>query len=404
VAGPPSGSLYPHGTMTETRRRALRLTSRIRLLAIVVALGLTACSSGTMSFFPETSSRSSEARKAVSTNSSRRQNPRVARDIYRWIETSRLAPSVRRFPERVYVPNSQSATVDVIDPRTYRIVRHFRVGNIPHHITPSWDMSRLYVDNTGGDSLTVIDPARGRPLRRVHVRDPYNLYFTPDGSKAIVVAERYNALDFRDRRTWRLLKSVPIPAAGPDHLDFSANGRFLLISTEFSGRVYRVNTDKMRVTGRALVGGLPVDVKLSPDGSVFYVANQGLNGVTVVDAGDLHKVRFIPTGAGAHGLCISRDGHRLYVSNRVAGTISVVDMRHHQRIGTWHVGGSPDMMQVSPDGRRLWFTNRFNGTVGIADTRTGRLVRTIRVGDAPHGLTYFPQPGRFSIGHNGVYR
>lgn len=381
------------------RFRAPRMT--VLVLALLLAVVAGACTT-THSFFPEARSGGSIDETRGTGSSTRHAHP--ARDVYRAIETPKLAPSVRHFPERVYVPNSGSGTVDVIDPRTYKIIRHFRVGSIPHHITPSWSMRKLYVDNTGGNSLTVIDPAHGRPVGTVHVRDPYNLYFTPDGSKAIVVAERYDALDFRNRRTWRLLKRVPIPARGPDHLDFSANGSFLLISTEFSGRVYRVNTTTMKVTGKVVVGGLPVDVKLSPDGSVFYVANQGLNGVSVIDAHNLTKLKFIPTGEGAHGLCISRDGRRLYVSNRLAGTISVIDLSRRRVVRTWHVGGSPDMMQVSPNGRQLWFSNRFNDSVGVADTRSGRLLHTISVGMAPHGLTYFPQPGRFSIGHNGVYR
>jgi YVTN family beta-propeller protein len=382
-------------------------TSIPSLVALVLLLTVVAgaCTTTTVSFFPE--SRSVDAPERREPGDGRRSTTGRSdppRDVYRAIEAPKLAASVRRFPERVYVPNSGSGTVDVIDPRTYKVIRHFRVGRVPHHITPSWNMQKLYVDNTGGDSLTVIDPARGRPIGRVKVRDPYNLYFTPDGTKAVVVAERYDSLDFRDLHTWRLLKRVPIPARGPDHLDFSASGSFLLISTEFSGRVYRVNTSAMKVTGKVIVGGLPVDVKLSPDGSVFYVANQGLNGVSVIAAHSLNKLKFIPTGAGAHGLCISRDGRHLYVSNRLAGTISVIDMRHRRVARTWHVGGSPDMMQVSPDGRELWFSNRFNGSVGVLNTRSGRLMHTIAVGDAPHGLTFFPQPGRFSVGHNGVYR
>ncbi|HEX3327022.1 MAG TPA: beta-propeller fold lactonase family protein [Actinomycetota bacterium] len=387
-----------------------RMISRIRglVLLLVVALAAAACTTTRLSFIPEVPAEH-EGRRAArfeagEAGGSSQSHAHRTLDVYRSIETHRIARIARSFPERVYVPNSGSNTVDVIDPATYKIVRHFRVGDVPHHVTPSWDMRRLYVDNTGGDSLTVIDPATGRPVRKIHVRDPYNLYFTPDGSKAIVVAERYRRLDFRARRSWRLLKSVRIPSSGPDHLDFSAHGGFLLISAEYSGRVYRVNTRKMKVTGRAKVGGLPVDVKLAPDGSVFYVANQGLDGVSVIDAHTLKPRRFIHTGFGAHGLCLSRDGRQLYVSNRLAGSISVISLSTRRVVHTWHVGGSPDMMQVSPDGRRLWFSNRFNGSVGVADTRTGKLLHTIRVGSDPHGLTYFPQPGRFSIGHNGVYR
>ena len=193
-----------------------------------------------------------------------------------------MSPAVTGMPERVYVPNSESASVDVIDPHTYRIVAHYPVGQYPQHITPSWDLRWLYVNNTYSNSLTVIDPRTGRRTGKViPVTDPYNLYFTPDGQKAIVVAEAYQRLDFYNARTWRLLKHVAIPAIGPDHLDFSADGRSLAVSAEFNGWVVRVSTASMRVTGRCYVGGLPIDVKLSPDGKVFYVANQGLGGVTI---------------------------------------------------------------------------------------------------------------------------
>ena len=316
-----------------------------------------------------------------------------------------MSPAVAAVPQRVYVPNSESASVDVIDPRTFRVVAHFPVGQYPEHITPSWDLRWLYVNNTYSNSLTVIDPRKGRPSGKViHVTDPYNLYFTPDGQKAIVVAERYRRLDFYDPRSWRLLGRIVIPAAGPDHLDFSADGRSLVVSTEFSGWVFKVSITSMRVTGRSHVGGLPVDVKLSPDGDAYYVANQGLGGVTIVDAHTLHRIRFLTTGAGAHGLAVSRDTKYLYVSNRLSGTISKISFATRRVAATWHVGGSPDMLQVSASGEQLWASNRFSNSVSVVGTRTGRVLRLIPVGAGPHGLCMFPQPGRYSVGHNGVYR
>ena len=308
-------------------------------------------------------------------------------------------------PERVYVPNSESASVDVINPRTFRVVARYPVGQYPEHITPSWNLRWLYVNNTYSNTLTVIDPKNGRPTGKlIHVTDPYNLYFTPDGKKAVVVAERYQRLDFYSARSWRFLRSVAIPASGPDHLDFSADGRSLVVSAEFSGWVFRVSTTSMRVTGRTHVGGLPVDVKLSPDGTVYYVANQALGGVTILDASTLRRIGFITTGAGAHGMAVSRDTKNLYVSNRLAGTISLISFATRKVAATWHVGGSPDMMQVSPSGKQLWVSNRFNDSVSVISTRTGRALHVIRVGASPHGLALFPQPGRYSLGHNGVYR
>jgi YVTN family beta-propeller protein len=307
-------------------------------------------------------------------------------------------------PPRVYVPNSMAGTVDVIDPTTFRVIDHYAVGQIPHHITPAWDLSELYVENEGSSSLTVIDIHTGRPSRTINIPYPYNLYFTPDGTKAIDVVERLMRIEFRDPHTWRLLRSVPIPWPGADHLDFSADGSYLLISNEFDGNIVKVDLRTRQATAKLLVGGSPVDVKLSPDGSVFFVANQGLGGVSVIDPQQMRQLKFIHTGAGAHGMAISRNGTRIYVSNRLAGSISVLDPARRSLVTTWHVGGSPDMIQISPDGNQLWVSNRFTSTISVVDTTTGRIIHTITVSDSPHGLAYFPQPGRYSLGHNGVYR
>ncbi len=325
-------------------------------------------------------------------------------DVYAATRSRRFSPAVAGVPERVYVPNSGEGTVDVIDPTTFTIMGEFHVGRRPHHITPSWDLNRLYVNNTESNSLTEIDPRTGRPVATIEVTDPYNLYFTLDGKRAIVVAEKYRRLDFRDPHTWELIKSVSIAWAGVDHLDFSADGRYLLTSTEFSGQVVKVDVDAMAVTDHVEVGGLPIDVRLAPDGSVFYVANQGRHGVSIIDLDSMREVEFLHTGQGAHGLAVSRDTTALYVSNRLAGTISVIDVAAGQVRATWMIGGSPDMLQVAPDGRHLWVSGRYDSSVYVVDTTSGHVLQTIKVGANPHGLAYFPQAGRFSIGHNGVYR
>ncbi|HEY8681469.1 MAG TPA: YncE family protein [Candidatus Dormibacteraeota bacterium] len=313
-------------------------------------------------------------------------------------------PRVASIPPRVYVPNSTANTVDVIDPLTFQVVDHFRVGSIPHHITPSWDLTKLYIENEGSSLLTVIDPKTGKVTGNIAVPFPYNLYFTPDGKKAIVVVERLARLDFRDPNTWQLIKSVPIPWRGIDHLDFSADGSYLIGSTEWSGILVKIDTRTMQITGSLNVGGLPIDVRLAPAGDVFYVTNQGRHGVSIVDPVNMRELAFLPTARGAHGLQVSRDTHFMYVSNRDAGSISVIDLRARTVVATWKIGGSPDMLQLSPDGKQLWASGRYYGTVAVVDTETGQLLKTIRAGAGAHGLTYFPNAGSISTGHNGVYR
>jgi YVTN family beta-propeller protein len=324
--------------------------------------------------------------------------------VYAHTVAGAMSPAVAGVPATVYVPDSDANAVDVIDPATFRVVSHFAVGRLPQHVTPSWDLETLWVDNDEGNSLTPIDPKTRAPGPPVHVDDPYNLYFTPDGSKAIVVAERLHRLDIRDPHTWALLTSIPIAHGGVDHGDFTADGRTFVVSCEFSGWLVRVDLDRMAVTGELHVGGSPVDVKLSPDGSSFFVANMDRGGVSVVDAATLTERAFVPTGAGAHGLFLSRDARALYVSNRMAGSVSVLDAETGALLATWHTGGSPDMGGVSADGSQLWLSGRYDREVYVIDTATGCVLHTIAVGAGPHGLCVFPQPGRYSVGHTGVLR
>ena len=330
----------------------------------------------------------------------------AARDWNVWAATatSELPASVADIPARVYVPNERDYTISVIDPTTMSVIATLPAGVLPEHVGPDWDLSRLYVSNYFSTELTVLDPRSGTLLSPITAPLAYNLYFTPDGSKAVVMAEEYSRMDFYDRRTWQLLRQVPIPFAGIDHADFSAGGRYLLATTEYAGVLVKVDTVTMEILGSLWVGGSPVDVKLSPDGSVFYVANQFRHGVSIIDPVAMREIGFLPTGRGAHGMAVSRDTRWLYVTNRLAGTISVIDFATRTIIATWWIGGSPDMLQVSPDGAQLWTANRYADTVVVLDATNGQVLHVILVGRKPHGLMYFPQPGRFSLGHNGVYR
>ena len=330
-------------------------------------------------------------------------------DVYAAGRPGLLSPVVAHDPALVYVPNSGSNSVDVLSQRTGRVVRRFATGALPQHVTPSWDLRTLWISNDRANQLTPVDPRTGRPGRPVPVADPYNLYFTADGRRAIVVAEALRRLDFRDPHTMRLRDSLPVPqCAGVDHMDLTAGGRLALVSCEFAARMIVVDLQRERVlkTIPLRPGAMPQDVKLSPDGRTFYVADMAANGVWLIDARTWRRIRLQPTGAGAHGLYPSRDSRRLFVTNRGEGTISVLSFRTGRPLRKWRIPGpaSPDMGGVSADGRVLWLSGRYNAEVYAISTRTGRLLHRVPVGSGPHGLCVWPQPGRYSIGHTGILR
>jgi len=331
------------------------------------------------------------------------------KDLYAADRPNALSPVVQKFPSRVYVPNSGSNTVDIIDPSTYKIVGHFDVGKQPQHVVPSWDLKTLWVLNDLGDSLTKIDPLTGKKGETVPVDDPYNMYYTPDGKYAMVVAEARARLDFRDPSTMKLITSVKVPCKGVDHVDFSPQGRYLLASCEFSGKIVKVDIQAKKVAGLLPLGkrrAMPQDVKLSPDGKTWYVADMMSDGVFRIDGDNLKVTGFMRTGKGAHGLYVSRDSKSLYVSNRGEGSVAVIDFATNKIVHTWRIpgGGSPDMGGVSADGKVLWLAGRWHSEVYAISTEDGRLLAKVPVGRGPHGLCVYPQPGRYSLGHTGIFR
>ncbi len=343
-------------------------------------------------------------------------------NLYSEAAAGKMSPATAGALERVYVPHVQSNDVYVIDPATLQVVDKFKVGLNPQHVVPSWDLKTLYVannaENTTRGSLTPIDPRTGKPGKPIPVDDPYNMYFTPDGKSAIVVAEALKRLDFRDPRSFALQYSIATPGCGGiNHADFSIDGRFAIFTCEFSKGLVKIDLVGRKVLGylRLSKGGMPQDIRVSPDGRVFYVADMMADGVFVIDGASFREVGFVRTGIGTHGLYPSRDATRLYIANRGSnrihgkrkgpGSVSVMDFATRKVVATWPIpgGGSPDMGNVSADGKQLWLSGRFDDVVYVFDTTTGA-VRQIPVGHEPHGLAVWPQPGRYCLGHTGNMR
>jgi len=345
-----------------------------------------------------------------------------ATNLYSETTAANVGATARPALPRVYVPHVQSNDVYVIDPATLKVVDRFRVGINPQHVVPAWDLTTLWVANNAegrkDGSLIPIDPLTGKPGKAIPVDDPYNMYFTPDGKSAIVVAEAYKRLDFRDPKTMALQSSLATPECdGINHADFSIDGRYAIFTCEFTKGLAKIDFVDRKVVGylKLSKGGMPQDIRISPDGKVFFVADMMADGVFLIDGETFKEIGFVPTGKGTHGLYPSRDGKKLYVSNRGSnkihgpakgkGSVSVIDFATRTVDVTWPIpgGGSPDMGNVSADGKQLWLSGRYDNVVYVFDTTTGA-VQKIAVGKEPHGLTVWPQPGRYSLGHTGNMR
>ena len=389
--------------------RRLAVLPLVRTLAVCVALTPVACSQPAHSF-------------ALSSADDAPASTGGHVNLYAGTVANALSAEARMAKPLVYVPNSRSGSVSIIDPHTYSVIRTIPTGKIPQHVVPSRDMTVLWVTNNEGDSLTPIDPRTGHEGTPVKVADPYNMYFTPDARFAMVIAEALRRVDFRDPKTMKLVQSMPVKCRGLDHVDFTADGKAAIASCEFSGEVVKFDMEKLAVIGYLKLPAhgpdhpMPQDVRISPDGSVVYVADMHGDGVHIVNVASFTYAGFIETGRGAHGFVVDRGGARLFVANRGwhmnakgrhgPGTVSVIDFDTRTVVATWPVpdGGSPDMGNVTADGTELWLAGRYDNEVYVFDTRSGELTHRIPVGREPHGLCVWPQPGAYSLGHTGNMR
>ena len=416
------------------------------------AIGVVAVASGAWIMVPQSSTAQGVTAGVGNAALPANPAPAEAANVYSGTTAGKLAEVVKGDLERVYVPNLRSNDVYVIDPATLKVVDKFKVGIGPQHIVPAWDLRTLWVTNNAegrsDGSMTPIDPRTGKPGKPVPVDDPYNLYFTPDGTSAIVVAEARLRLDFRDPKTMAAQYSIDVPGCpGINHADFSRDGKYAVFTCEFAGTLAKIELSSRKVVGYLKLRmpatrykstpaaqrapgkvwepgetelckvdkGMPQDIRISPDGKRFYVADMSADGVHVVDADSFTQVGFIPSGIGTHGLYPSRDGKQLYIVNRGShkihgprlgdGSIAVLDFVSEKIVARWGIpgGGSPDMGNISADGRWLWLGGRYDDVVYRFDTRDGS-ARTVKVGAEPHGLTVWPQPGRYSLGHTGNLR
>jgi YVTN family beta-propeller protein len=346
-----------------------------------------------------------------------------SKNIYAADTPNNFSDAVKGDAALIYVPNTLSNTVQIYDQKTYKLVRRVKVGKEPQHVVPAYDLKTLYANSDKGNSLTPFDAKTGKPKPKINLLDPYNLYFTPNGKYAVVMQERMKQIAFADPHTFKIIKTLKTNCAGVNHADWTADGNYFVASCEFSGTIIEVDTAKMKIVhsqfipdskakhssshhdGLPNLGPQPQDVKISPDGKTFYIADMMSDGIWAMSA-PWGKLTYIQTGFGAHGLYVTRDAKNLVITNRDESSISILDFSTNKIIHKYKIPGnaSPDMGGITADGKAFWVSGRYDNAIYEISLNDGHLIKKIKTDKGPHGLAVWPQPGRYSLGHTGIMR
>jgi YVTN family beta-propeller protein len=305
-------------------------------------------------------------------------------------------------PIRIYVTNSAGDNVTIIDPAADRAVGEFKVSRNPHGIAPSPDGKRFYISSEGENVLDVVDRGSWRIIRRVPIgQRPNNIAITPDGRRVYICIRSGSTVDIVDTASLEKVKSVTVGDA-PHNVYCTPDGKWMLATSMGGKKITAIDVRTESPAFEIPVGGVPrpVAIERGPGGAParLFVPLSDLHGFVVVDFAGRRVVDRVllpdaPTGATpliehtlAHGIGIAPDGRALWVTSLLDNSVSVFSLPGLKRRATIPVGKAPDWLTFLPDGRRCYVSNAGSDTVSVVDTASFHELAHIPVGKTPKRL------------------
>jgi YVTN family beta-propeller protein len=302
----------------------------------------------------------------------------ATRTLLDWISTADPVADLALSPDGLfaYAPNGMDA-VHVPDTRTLRIP----VGGEPRGVAVAPDSQRVYVVDSETGTVSVIDTTTlkvsGTPIPVGE--QPRAAALTPDGERLYVSNSASDTVTVIDTTTLAAAAD-PIPVgSAPSGLAIAPDGTRAYVANSGGGTVSVIDTDSNTVIGDPVNAGVaPSDVTVAPDGTQLFVADSGSREVLVIDTGTMKVTGAVALPDVPHGLALARDGRSLLVTLPATDDLAVVDTATLQMVGTpIPVGGSPHSVCVSPDfDGRAYVANAASNTVSVVDDshlhRSGR--------------------------------
>ncbi len=281
----------------------------------------------------------------------------------------RLRPyfiSVNSAGTRAYVANSGSNNVSVIDLGKHRVISTIGVGESPGMATISPDGRTLVVSNRVGGSVSIIDASANPELQRVRsvwsgCPGATDIAILPDSSKAFIACSAGHQVMVVQLATTPPTRSRRGPSSRAPMLH---DARLALLD----------------------VGKVPVSLALKPDGGEIYAVNYDSGSISEIDTStnEVGAAYFVGTHP-MRGL-IANDDSTLYVSDFDADSLGVFSIDDGQLVGTSPTGSGPDALAFSKAGNLLFAVDARSGDVAVIRTSTHSLLTILPAGSKPNDI------------------
>ncbi|HET6962696.1 MAG TPA: beta-propeller fold lactonase family protein, partial [Terriglobia bacterium] len=301
----------------------------------------------------------------------------------------------------LYVTNSTSNTVSVVDAESLSIIREIPVGREPFGLAFSPDGRRVFVANAQSSEISVIDTTRHRLIQSIAVSSelPVWVAAAPDGTYVYVTNEHSNDVTVIASASNRVVGRIPV-GKGPAGIAVSSDSGYAYVANEGSNDVSLIDLQRELVVNTIPVGNVPQGLALSPDGAWVYVANFGSNSVSAIAAARNEVAAEIPVGEGPVGLAVSPDGRIVYAGNFKGGSLSIVDTALRREVGAVPTGAETFGVAVSSNGRDVYVASGKERQVVVVDAQSRVVRQRATLGGGPFKLAVAPQvPSAFGLRH-----
>ncbi|HJT78415.1 MAG TPA: cytochrome D1 domain-containing protein [Gemmataceae bacterium] len=309
--------------------------------------------------------------------------------------------------QKLYVTNSAGDDITVIDVATNKPVGRIEVGPHPHGIAApdAQDMVYVTVEGSNPGELVAIDPLTDRVVRRMPVGPaPNQLAVTPDGRLAYVPCGDGSWVVV-DLAKFRVVTRV-VTGGRPHNTACSADGKYMFLAPMGPvKKVVVVETATHRPVGAIAFSDVVRPIAISHDGLRLYANVDNLIGFEVADVPARKRIariadeltaaeRKVPSRS--HGLAIRPDQKELWECDVEHGVVHVFDLTgpRPRQVATVAVGNPVYWLTFRPDGKVCYVSTHGGGDVAAVDTETRQVVARIPVGKDPKRLLVVTPPDR----------
>lgn len=306
--------------------------------------------------------------------------------------------------EILYVTNSAGNDVTVIDAATHRVIGSIETGPTPHGLVASPDGRRIYITGETDDDLVAIDTATSTVLWKAPVgQQPNEPALTADGRHVYVPIRTSDVTDVVDTSTAQRINTIRTGRV-PHNAYRSPDGTRIYVTARGDEKITIIDPATQRVVGEVPLGGEPRPAAFTRDNKLTYVALTGLHGFVVadldqsevIDQVELPKADLPEVATGGytdtHGLALNRDETQFWVTDVFGNGVTVFRVPEHDVLTRIPVGLAPNWMTFSPDGERLYVSNSSSDDVSVIDVTLLKEVVRIPVGSSPKRLLVVTVP------------